>query len=543
MKHKKNWRSLDAQRAAIAIAIMLAVPVVHGFQLDTGNPNLNVRWDTTLKYSTAWRTEGQSERLLSDPNGDDGDRNFERGLISNRADLFSELDIIAGDFGARASGAAWYDTVYNRANDNDSPSTVNHLSRDYDEFPSDTQQLHGRKGELLDAFVFGKFYVGDKRTTFRAGRHAMQWGESLFFGDNGIAGGMSPIDAVKALSVPNSQFKELIRPTEQISGQIQFTPEVSLGAYYQFRWEGTRLPATGSYFSVSELAGDGTDRYFFGPYAAYKGRDIKARDSGQFGLQLRFQVGETDMGLYAIRYHSKAPQAYFRGQSADSPSVPAEFFNVYPEDIKAFGASFSRSFGFVSLAGEASVRHNMPLASDVQWDRYGIMPGIEQPGDNDSHPLYAVGRSAHAQLSWLATLPPNFIARDASFMGELAWNRLTSVTKNPSALNPNADRDAWSLRMIYEPKYYQVLPGVDLGVPIGVGYGVGNSSVGGGFLGDKVGNLNVGISGTYLQEWRFGVTYTHYFGPEGTFVEDRHVSFKQALADRDFVSISLSRTF
>lgn len=542
MKHKKR-RPLGAQRAAIGTAIVLAVPVAHGFQLETGNPYLNVRWDNTLKYSASWRAEGQSDRLLSDANGDDGNRNFDKGPISNRMDLLSELDVVAGNFGARVSGAAWYDSVYNRSNDNDSPGTVNHLSRDYDEFPSDTRKLHGRKGELLDAFVFGRLSLGDYRTTFRAGRHAMQWGESLFFGDNGIAGGMSPIDAVKALSVPNSQFKELIRPTEQISGQIQLSPKVSLGAYYQFRWEETRLPATGSYFSASELAGDGSDRYFFGPYSAYKGRDIKARDSGQFGLQLRFQVGETDLGLYAIRYHSKAPQAYFRGQSVDSPGVPAEFFNVYPEDIKAYGASFSRSFGFVSLAGEASVRHNMPLASDVQWDQYGLMPGVTRAGDNDGHPLYAIGRSAHAQLSWMATLPPNFMAVDSSFIGEIAWNRVTSVTKNAAAQNPNADRDAWSIRMIYEPKYYQVFPGIDLSVPVGVGYGIGNSSVGGAFLGDEVGNVNVGISGTYLQQWRFGVSYTHYFGPEGTFVEDRHASFKQALADRDFVSLSLSRTF
>ncbi len=541
MKRKNNWRPQGAQRCAIATAIALTVPVAHGFQLDTGNPDLSVRWDNTLKYSSAWRVEGQSDRLLSDINGDDGDRNFDRGLISNRMDLLSELDIVAGDFGARVSGAAWYDTAYNRSNDNDSPDTVNHLSRDYDEFPSDTRKLHGRKGELLDAFVFGRLNLAGYRTTFRAGRHAMQWGESLFFGDNGIAGGMSPIDAVKALSVPNSQFKELIRPTEQVSGQIQFTPEISLGAYYQFRWDKTRIPATGSYFETSELASDGSERFFFGPTQwAAKGKDIKARDSGQYGVQLRFQVGETDFGLYHTRYHSKTPQVYFAGLSG---GVPERFFNVYAEDIKAYGASFSRTFGLVNIAGEVSVRHNMPLSSDPQLDLFGVDPSVVVRGDNDDNPLYAVGRTAHAQLSWLASMPPSFIADDASFLGEVAWNRVTSVTKNPGALNPNADRDAWSLRMVYEPKYYQVFPGIDLSVPMGIGYGVGNSSVGATFLGDHVGNLNIGVSGNYLQQWNFGITYTHFFGPEGTFAEDQHASYKQALADRDFISLSLSRTF
>lgn len=41
----------------------------------------------------------------------------------------------------------------------------------------------------------------------------------------------------------------------------------------------------------------------------------------------------------------------------------------------------------------------------------------------------------------------------------------------------------------------------------------------------------------------FGVNCTHFFGPEGLFVENRHASFKQALKDRNFLSVALSRTF
>ncbi|GAO20741.1 hypothetical protein ALISP_0561 [Alicycliphilus sp. B1] len=59
----------------------------------------------------------------------------------------------------------------------------------------------------------------------------------------------------------------------------------------------------------------------------------------------------------------------------------------------------------------------------------------------------------------------------------------------------------------------------------------------------KVGNLSIGIAGNYLQVWRFSLGYTHFFGPEGTFVENRHVSYKQALKDRNFISLSVNRTF
>jgi hypothetical protein len=535
------------------MALASAFQVAYGFEFDTGNPDVSVRWDNTLKYSNAFRVKSQSDALLSGPNYDDGDRNFKPGLISNRVDLLSELDITAGNFGARVSGAAWYDDVYNRTNDNNSPSTVNQISRPYNQFASATRDLHGRDGEILDAFVFGKASIGDSLGTFRFGQHAMLWGESLFFGANGIAGGQAPIDIVKALSVPNTQFKELIRPTNQISGQLQINPDLSLGAYYQFHWEASRIPGTGSYFSTNDIVGVGSERLiYFGPFAGMKGQDIDAKNSGQGGLQLRFRANETDYGLYAIRYNDKTPQVYFRGLVVGTPpgvSLPAQYFNVYPEGIQAFGASFSRTFDSVNVASEISVRHNMPLASDPQLDLFGIVPaafgGPVAPGNNNSNPLYAVGRTAHAQVSWIASLDPNFISRESNFLGEVAWNRTTSVTQNRSALNPIADRDAWAVRMSFEPQYRQVVSGLDLSVPIGVGFGIGNSSaVGSAFPGNRVGDLSIGVSGTYLQVWKFGLSYSHFFGREGLFADaNNHVTFAQSLKDRDFISFNLSRTF
>lgn len=526
---------------AAALACALGTPSARAFVIDTGSPDLKIRWDNTFKYSAAWRLKDPSALLISDANADDGDRNFDKGLISNRIDLLSELDVQYGNFGARVSGAAWYDDIYNRANDNDSPSTVNHLTRSFNEFPAETRKIHGRKGELLDAFLFGKFDLGESRATFRLGRHALLYGESLFFGSNGIAGGQAPIDIVKAQSVPNTQFKELIRPTNQISGQLQVNPRLAIGAYYQLRWEEHRFPAAGSYFSSLDIFGDGGEiMRFGGPFNASRGRDIKADDSGQGGMQVRFRIGETDYGLYAIQFHDKGPQLYMRGMLPGTPPgviLPAEFYWVYPESIRAYGASFSHTFGEFNIAGEVSIRRNQPLASDAQMDLLGT-------GDNDSNPLYAVGRTAHAQLSWMASLKPNFLAKETNFLGEIAWNRTTSITRNRGALNPNADRDAWNIRMVYEPQYRQVLPGVDLSVPVGIGYGRGNSSaLGTAFLGNRVGDVSIGVSGSYLQVWRFSLNYTHFLGPEGLVSEDGHASFKQTLKDRDFISLSVNRTF
>ncbi|TFY91170.1 DUF1302 domain-containing protein [Pseudomonas kairouanensis] len=540
--------------AITMLAITAGLPDAHAFEFDTGNPDFRARWDNTLKYSAAWRTTGQSDKLINGQtalNLDDGDRNFDKGLISNRLDLLSEMDISYKNVGARLSGAAWYDDVYNSGTDNNDPTRANSYSVSYDEFTDDTRTLHGRKGELLDAFLFGKTDIGDMPASGRVGQYAMQWGESLFYGMNGIAGGMAPIDAVKALSVPNTQFKELIRPVQQISGQLQLTQDVSIGAYYQFEWEANRLPAAGSYFSTIDTFGDGNERLFIGsplfpgaqPLALYHGNDKDAKNSGQGGVQLRWRTESVDWGFYAIRFHDKTPQLNVRPDFANLNSQSGkagEYYWVYPEGIESLGASFSTTVGNYNIAGEVSARWNQPLASTNQ---HALAP--DESINNDDSPLYATGKTLHANLSWLSSLEPNFLIPEASFLGEIAWNRVMSVSKNRDAIDPNADRDATSLRLVYEPMYRQFLPGLDLSVPIGASYTNGASeALGSGFGADHGGDLNIGLKGNYLNTWNLGLTYTHYYGPENTFLDAKNnYTFEQSLKDRDFLAFTVGRTF
>jgi hypothetical protein len=522
------------------------------FEFDTGNPDLRARWDNTLKYSAAWRTEGKSDKLSEAQNLNDGDNNLDKGLISNRLDVLSEMDITYKSVGARVSGAAWYDDVYNKPNDNDADGNVNSYSVDPDHFTDDTRKLHGRKGELLDAFLFGRAEIGDMPVSGRIGQYAMQWGESLFYGMNGIAGGMAPIDVVKGLSVPNTQFKELIRPVEQVSGQLQLTPDVTIGAYYQFEWEANRLPAAGSYFSTDDFFGDGNERMFIGaplfpgaqPLAFYHGKDEDAKDSGQGGMQLRWRTETVDWGFYAIRFHDKSPQLNVRPNFAALDPLTGkagEYYWVYPEGIESVGASFSTTVEQFNIAGELSTRWHQPLASTNQH-ALAVDEGISNDPDEA---VYATGRTLHANLSWLASLEPSFVAPEATFLGEIAWNRTLSVTRNPDAVDPNADRDAWSLRAVYEPMYRQAFAGMDISVPMGFSFTHGKSeSLGTGFGSDRGGDINIGIKGNYLNAWTLGLTYTHFYGPEDTFLDaNNNYTFEQSLKDRDFVAVSVSRTF
>jgi hypothetical protein len=543
---------------SLAAALVLCSQAAHAFQVDTGNPDFSLRWDNTVKYSAAWRTQNPSSKLTEGQvalNQDDGDRAFKKGLISNRTDILSELDMSFKNVGARLSGAAWYDTEYQEDNDNTDPARANARSVAYDEFTDDTRHLHGGDGELLDAFVYWNGELGDHATSVRAGRHGLVWGESLFFGANGIAGGMGPVDVVKAQSVPNTQFKEITRPVNQLSGTFQLTDAVSLGAFYQLEWEETRLPGAGSYFSTSDTIGEGNERLIVGapfpaflggnansPAAFFHGKDKDAKSSGQGGLQLKYNAETVEYGLYAIQYNDKTPKLYLK-PSAGAPNFSTgqvgEYYWVYPEDIRALGASFSTTVDEYSFAGEASMRWNMPLVSNGQT----VLPGVD--ADNDNNPLYAVGRTAHINLNVLASFGPNFIANESGLVAEMAWNRLLSVTKNRAALDPNATDDGLGFKVVYTPTYRQFFSGVDIGIPVGLSYfPLGKSAVVSSFGPDNGGDMNIGITATYLDRVTAGLTYTHYYGPEDTNLNGANqFNFKQSLKDRDYLSFSVKTTF
>jgi hypothetical protein len=542
----------------LAAALVLCSQAAHAFSVDTGNPDFNLRWDNTVKYSAAWRTQNPSSKLSEGQvalNQDDGDRAFKKGLISNRTDILSELDMSFKNVGARLSGAAWYDSSYQHDNDNDDPARANARSVAYDEFTDDTRHLHGGDGELLDAFVYWNGEVADHSTSVRAGRHGLIWGESLFFGANGIAGGMAPVDVVKAQSVPNTQFKEITRPVNQLSGTFQLTDDVSLGAFYQLEWEETRLPGAGSYFSTSDTIGEGNERLIVGapfppflggnpasPAAFFHGNDKEAKSSGQGGLQLKYSAETVEYGLYAIQYHDKTPKLYLKpstGAPNFSTGQIGEYYWVYPEDIRAFGASFSTTVDEYSFAGEASMRWNMPLVSNGQT----VLPGVV--ADNDDDALYAVGRTAHVNLNVLASFGPNFLARESGLVGEIAWNRLLSVTKNRAALDPNATDDGLGFKVVYTPTYRQFFSGIDISIPVGLSYfPLGKSAVVSSFGPDNGGDMNIGITATYLDRVTAGLTYTHYYGAEDTNLNAAsQFNYKQSLKDRDYLSFSVKTTF
>ncbi|MFS2134984.1 DUF1302 domain-containing protein [Duganella sp. Dugasp56] len=539
------------------LAAALAAGAGHAAEIELANPYWSIRFDNTVKASALYRLHDANPLLVDSTrqlvpgvpasafpqalNFNAGDDNFRnKGWVSKRVDLLSEFDAVyRKDFGLRLSGAAWYDQAYGGSTD--ASDTLNGQTP-YNAMPDATRKLAGRKAEVLDAFIFGGWELSPgHKLSVRLGQHALVYGETLFFGDNGIARAQGPIDVMKLQSSPNAQFKEIIRPVPQVSSQLQLSPDLSLGAYYQFRWEADRMAPAGSYFNTSNnIWGGSTLPEFINGSVLLPGAAQRPSNSGQFGAQLKWRLDETDLGFYAARYHDKAGQFY--SQLNVTSAAPGSWYYIFPEAITTWGVSATHAIGNSSLALEASVRNNMPLTNQNV-----VYPNV-QPA-----PAYATGHTAHLNLSWLSTLSPNWLARESSLIGELAWNRALSQDDPFHTMDGLRTRDATALQVIYTPSYRQALPGLDLNVPLGLRYVVdGNSSVTGlGWGAKHSGTATLGLDGTYQGVWQFSISYNKYLGKAEPFVNYRPLltngapvySSGNALADRDYLALSLRRTF
>lgn len=554
-------RLLAGTALAVLAAATLTPAAAETFTFD--GTDFKVTWDNTVKYSVGYRLRDAESSMLTDTNLDDGNRNFDAGFMSNRVDLLSELTAGTRDYGFRVSAAAWYDSIYNQHTDNDSQATANATSVPADSFTNATKTVLGRNIELMDAFAYGNFTVSDTRISTRAGRHSLIYGESLFFGANGIAAAQQPIDLIKLLGVPSTQFKEVLLPVWQASGSAQLRENLSVGGYYQLQWRPTRLPTSGSYFNTVDFVGAGAERIVVGapvlpgggPAAFWRSGDMKARDSGQFGAQLRYAPEDSDyeLGFYFAQYHDKTPQLYFVPSAAPTlgqlqAGNIGQLRHVYPEDVRTVGASVSTVIGRTNVAGEMSYRWNAPLVSDPQT----VLPGVT--ADNKDHPLYAVGRTLHAQVSAIHAFTPNDLWDGASLAVEVAWNTRIGIDENPSALDPNTTKSALGIRGVFTPTYFQIANGLDVNIPIGIGYTpYGRSSAVGNFNGgaSQGGDVSIGADFTYQSTWNFGVNAVYYFGDGDVFltpanpraVPVQQLTFKQTMKGRDFIGAYVKRSF
>lgn len=317
---------------------MLLLPMAIGLstqamamQLDAGD-DWSVRWDNSFKYNLMMRATDQDADVVNgvtgfDPTGaglgrnfsSDPDYSFDKGdIVSNRLDILTELDVVYKDrIGFRISAAGWYDHAYSsRMGQGDGMESLpgdtsgignwsTALSTPLGELSDEEEDLHYRGGELLDAFLFANWNIGDVAGNVRAGRHVIYWGQSLL-GTAAIAsagGAMNPLDFSKALSVPGSEAKELFMPTNKISTLIQLTDNLTVSAFYGLEYKHTRLPTGNTYFSPAAGFTDDVDLVHVAPSIALTMRPDEEPDDAGSDWGVNFSYYFEDMGMEVSAYY------------------------------------------------------------------------------------------------------------------------------------------------------------------------------------------------------------------------------------------------
>lgn len=513
------------------------------FEIDT-HSELQLRLDARVAYVGATRLSERGEQVITDINRDinrnDGNRNFDRGLVSNRLKVEPEFLARYGLFTARINGVGLYDEVYLKTNDNDSPDTSNTVP--FNEFSRGTRDVMGKRAELQDAYVMGAVEFLGRPVDFTIGRFPLIWGRALLDPLNGIAATMVPFDAANATKDPtefNITANKVTLPLLQATAEIPLSPDLSLSGYYQFEWRKSRLPAAGAYLSSTDFFDDGGERLLvrsgnplldsLANYHAVRVSDINPPDKGQGGLSLLWSFPDDwidgAIGLYALQFHSREPSGYVRLEpsslqplvQADLPiignlpiisdvdlNIPVgntdlltilgalesailndgrvgEYAVMYGgTKARLYGASIQTEFhsflGQTRIAGEASYRRGVPLVSEIIFT---TTPLNQLSADK---PLHAIGDTAHAQVSIIALPGAPYLWGQKLWdrgilLGELSWQERVKVTMNPEQLDAGKSRSAMVTRLQFTPTWRRFLTdSMDLSMPIGVTHTVRGNS-------------------------------------------------------------------
>jgi len=407
-RKKHQWQRWTRLPLAVAVAAgMSGHASAYSFYLG----DVEAQFNTTLSAGVGWRVSDQDKRLIaqgnlgpqyanttqgsSTNNYDDGNLNFDKGdtyskIVKGNSELFLNYDV-DGDMltrvGALVRGRYWYDFELkdeNRAVD------------DVGQRRELNSQVKGNAsgGEILDAYVFTDWYLGDVPLSVRYGQQVLSWGESTF-----IQGGINTINPVDvpAFRAPGSELKDALLPVEMFYMSAGVTENVTLEAFVQTDWAPVRPDDCGTFFSTNDFAGDGcgpvllagqlpdSQAYSQGFIAPRLG-DVEADSKDQFGIAMRWYVpalNDSELGFYYIKYNSRLP--YVSGTIKEENGNFPSYFIEYPENINLYGISINTNTpGGWSLGAEYSYRDNVPL----QWNAFELIyGGIQLANPIDGSPV------------------------------------------------------------------------------------------------------------------------------------------------------------
>ncbi|MCP3720619.1 DUF1302 family protein [Paraburkholderia sp. CNPSo 3281] len=566
---------VSAVSACVAAAIAPGCAMAFQFNLPS---DWQVNWDNTVTYNVGMRTQGIDPLIGNNPIYDNGDYKFGHAgdIVTNRASVLSEFDAVYQNrMGIRLSASLWKDFAYGSGvNSNPGvyapgggglpPITYQSISGyPGGKYNSYTNRYYVQGAQLLDAFVFDNFHVGETPVYFKVGRLTEYWGNSLFFPFQGISVGQGAVDAIKASASPGTETKELFLPRAQVSISTQLTPELSLAGQYFLEYDRNRLPEGGTYLGPVDFLFQGPSNFFLGavpvgggyvPFNLPAGTDnVPHNLDNNFGVKLGWTPDVLNgglLGLYYRRYDETQPWAPLFNYGANG--VPTDYHLAYNRGVQLIGASLDTTMGNVSTGFEVSYRHNTALNSN---------PNPLVPTESSG----ATGNVVNIIANAIVPLSRSPFWQTGSFTAELAYTRLLSVTSNAllyngvgyagcsgGKWNGCSTRDHVALAIAFQPQWLQVFPGVDLSMPISDVIGLYGNAPQVGANSNEQGShtYSIGLQATIRQKTTVTLAYN------GSFAHANGVTYTPSglpyyasgnglysLNDRNWVSLTLQSSF
>jgi hypothetical protein len=150
-----------------------------------------------------------------------------------------------------------------------------------------------------------------------------------------------------------------------------------------------------------------------------------------------------------------------------------------------------------------------------------------------------VGTTNHLVLNAFGLLNGSALWDGGAYIVELVGSETDKVKSDPfGLLHKGIDVGdwAWGLSFKFAPQYFQVFPGVDLQVPISLGYTIDNEPAIGNGGNPKVGTASVGVEFNIRQEWTAAATYNMFFG-------EAENGLLGLVTDRDNIAFTIKRTY
>jgi len=548
--------------ALVSIFLLGDGSPVKALQLHNGDA-FKVNLDTTISWGAKWRVEDRDPDLIQKANGgnkdgangDNGNLNFDQGMISNAFKITSDLEIRNDNFGLFTRGTAFYDYE------------IMEHDRKYVQLGNKGEEQAGTDIELLDAYVWGAHDFGEIPVMLKVGDQVVNWGESTFIGNSINA--INPIDA-GAIRVPGAEIREALIPEGMVYLSVSPTLDTSIEALYLYDWGETEADASGTYFANQDYAtpdgfkaildqspfGDMGDASVDDTFMAIpRSKTREADDQGQWGLSVKTFVpalNDTEFGFYYLNYHSRLPVL-----SATTGTKPAKlnkylktakYYTEYPEDIQLFGVSFSTEALGWAMRGEVSHRLDVPYQIDDKQliaAAVGAMNEEQAKGNlagnyfqqyNTDIEGYRLFDVSQAQVTFTKIFSPIIGADGGAFITEVGYTHVHDLPDEPILESPGGivyHNGSWGYRSRLIFNYLSAIGAVNLFPRIGWNHDVQGTSPGPGrtFLEHRKA-VTLGLKSTY-QSWSVDVSYATFFGAG----KDNKKN------DRDFIGCSLKYSF